>query len=133
MESTFSGDTAPDIGSPALDPAYMGLKPKHSSSFPTFSLASWQQDPPSTRRQTSKDIHLQIPLSCHPPLCKQPHKAKCRLVGKVPTSKAIGSPSQQAATFFETFKIPCLPKGRRKMALEVEPGHEELGERDLRL
>ena len=34
------------------------------------------------RRQTIKDSHLWMPLSCHPLLCKQPHKASHRLVGK---------------------------------------------------
>ena len=33
-------------------------------------------------RQTTKDIHLQISLSPLPALCKQPHEAKHRLVGK---------------------------------------------------
>ena len=50
-------DTDPDISFPTLNPAYMGLKPKHS--FPAYSLASWLQNPLSSMEtDTVKDKHL---------------------------------------------------------------------------
>ena len=91
-------DTDPDISFPTLNPAYMGLKPKHS--FPAYSLASWLQNPlPSTETDTAKDKHLDsLSPPCKdiwaggkaadqqghelPPLCKC-LKAKDRLVGKL--------------------------------------------------
>ena len=51
-------DTNPDISFPILNPAYMGLKPKHS--FPAYSLASWLQNPLSSMKtETTKDKHME--------------------------------------------------------------------------
>ena len=76
----------PDICFPTLNPAYMGLKPKHS--FPAYSLGSWLQNPLfSMETDTAKDKHLDLlSLPCKetqaggkaadqqghgsPPLCK---------------------------------------------------------------
>ena len=45
-------DAGPGIGSPTLNPAYMGLKPKHS--FPAYSLAPWLQNPLSAMKTNSQ-------------------------------------------------------------------------------
>ena len=47
-----------------------------------------------------------IPPSSSLPAASQ---GRTQAGGKVPTSKATGSPSLQAATFLTTFKTPCLP------------------------
>ena len=81
MDIKYGGvDTDPDISFPTLNPAYMGLKPKHS--FPAYSLASWLQNPLSSMEtDTVKDKHLDYLL---------PAK-RYRLVGKLLTSKVTGS------------------------------------------
>ena len=43
MINFLSTDGSPDISSPTLNPAYMGLKPKHS--FPAYSLDPRIQNP----------------------------------------------------------------------------------------
>ena len=99
-------DTNPDISFPTLNPAYMGLKPKHS--FPAYSLASWLQNPLSSMEtDTAKDKHLDYLLpqrdtgwweSCWParsraPFSLQVSQGQREAGGKAPTSKAICSPS----------------------------------------
>ena len=100
-------DIDPDINFPTLNPAYMGLKSKHS--FPAYSMASWLQNPlSSTETDTTKDKHLDYLLPTKryrlegklltskvtglPPLCKQPQGQR-QAGGKALTSKAICSPS----------------------------------------
>ena len=59
-------DTDSDISFPTLNPAYMGIKPKHS--FAAYSLASWLQNPLSSMEtDIRKDKHLD---SLSPP-CKK--------------------------------------------------------------
>lgn len=73
-------DTDPGISFPTLNPAYMGLKLKHS--FPAYSLTSWLQNPLcSVETDTVKDKHLDYLL---------PTK-RYRLVGKLLTSKVMSS------------------------------------------
>ena len=87
----------PDISSPTLNPAFMGLKTK--ALFPCLLPGSSSRIHHLPWRQTAKVSHLQISLSSPPP-CKQPPKAECRLVGKLWPARPLTLPtSLQSATF----------------------------------
>ena len=111
MKCMSTIDTGPDISFLTLNPAYMGLKPKHS--FPAYFLASWLQDPLSSMETDSaKDNPLDSlsPLLLPakelqaggkaagqqghglPPLCKE-SQSQTQACGKALTSKAMCSAS----------------------------------------
>ena len=57
--------------------------------------------PESTSRHGDKQPGLPTrKFPYHPPPCKQPPEAKCRLVGKLQPARPLTLPDPQAATFF---------------------------------
>ena len=105
LRTTTGCDASPNISSPTLNPAYVGLKPKHS--FPCLLPGSGIHNMPW--RQTTKFAHLGS-LSSPPPPCKQCPQTECWLVGKFRPARPVNPPTiYKQPQSSQNFKNPSPP------------------------